>query len=229
MGVKSYPLVTIIITTYNRPNIIEGAIQNVLNQTYPNKEIIVIDDSGKNSIIHKETEKKVKKYDDKKIKYFVYERNQGSNIARNNGAEMSTGNFIVFFDDDDEWREDKISLQMDEFLKTDQELGFVYCYQSAVDIKTKHELFSTKFSFGEGYIYDRLLCFSKGTLATPNPLIFKPAFWEVGGFDPKQTSAQDLDLFLRISKLYQVKCVPEILHFAIIHGDAGQSDHPRPI
>lgn len=92
------PLVSVIIPTYNRADFIEKAIQSVLNQTYSNFEIIVIDDGSTDNsaqIIKKLAEK------DHRIRYYKLEVNSGVSIARNKGLSLARGKYIAFLDSDD--------------------------------------------------------------------------------------------------------------------------------
>lgn len=92
------PLVSVIIPTYNRADFIEKAIQSVLNQTYSNFEIIVVDDGSTDSsaqIIQKLAEK------DHRIRYYKLEVNSGVSIARNTGISLVRGKYIAFLDSDD--------------------------------------------------------------------------------------------------------------------------------
>lgn len=211
------PLISVIITTFNRPSFIKKAVSNVLGQTYSEIEIIIIDDNGINTEKQKNTFKEIKTFvDSKNVKYFALPNNSGACFARNFGANIASANYIAFFDDDDLWSNNKIQKQIAKFIKTDR-LGFVYCFQNAINPQTEKILFSTKSSIGKGNVFENLLHIEKGSLATPNPLISKSAFEDVGGFDENLQSAQDIDLFLRISQKYKVDVVPEVLHTAIIH------------
>ncbi len=92
-------LFSIIIPTYNRANMISVAIESVLAQTYPNWELIVVDDGSID-----DTEVVVKQYRDKRIKYYRQE-NRGRSVARNKGIDLSNGSYICFLDDDDYYLE----------------------------------------------------------------------------------------------------------------------------
>ena len=93
------PLVSVIIPVYNREDYIGEAIESVLNQTYKNFELIIVNDGSTDN-----TENIVKGYaeKDKRIKYF-YQENQGAYSARNKGIEESNGEFISFLDSDDKY------------------------------------------------------------------------------------------------------------------------------
>ena len=90
--------ISIIIPTYNRPDKLLTAVLSVINQTYQNYEIIIIDDG---SIPKAEVFLKNNIEFDEKIRYF-YQKNKGRSVARNIGIEKSKGEFISFLDDDDE-------------------------------------------------------------------------------------------------------------------------------
>ena len=100
------PLVTVIITTYKRPDKIERAIDSVINQTYPNIELIVVDDNIKDTQERKETEKIVERYSN--IRYIKNEKNLGGALSRNVGIKEANGEFISFLDDDDKYKPTKI-------------------------------------------------------------------------------------------------------------------------
>ncbi|MFT6319142.1 MAG: glycosyltransferase involved in cell wall biosynthesis [Granulosicoccus sp.] len=89
------PFFSIVLPTFNRAKLIEPAIKSVLGQTFPYWELIIIDDGSTD-----ETEKVVKKYQDKRIKYF-WKENEERGIARNFGVNKSNGKFICFLDSDD--------------------------------------------------------------------------------------------------------------------------------
>ena len=90
-------LVTVVIPTYNRANIIINTIKSVLSQTYQNFEILVIDDGSTDN-----TKEVVLGISDNRIKYF-YQENAGAQAARNAGLRNAKGKFISFLDCADEW------------------------------------------------------------------------------------------------------------------------------
>ena len=117
------PKVSIILPTYNRAHIIEKAIQSVLNQTYQDFEIIIIDDGSKD-----DTKKIIRGFQEKdnRIKYIRFEENKGAAAARNAGIKMSKGEYITFQDSDDEWLPEKLEKQM-KIIETSSENIVVYC------------------------------------------------------------------------------------------------------
>ena len=99
--------VSVIIPTYNRGNLIIKSIKSVLNQTFKNLEVIVIDDGSSDN-----TEHLVNKITDKRLKYVKLSSNKGSSNARNIGIKNANGQFISFQDSDDIFYPNKIEKQL---------------------------------------------------------------------------------------------------------------------
>src|SRR5262245_52205489 len=93
-----HPTVSIVIPTYNRAALIARSIQSVLNQSYADFELLVIDDGSTD-----ETEGVVARFFDLRINYVRLASNAGASAARNVGIRISKGKFIAFQDSDDEW------------------------------------------------------------------------------------------------------------------------------
>ena len=100
-------LVSIIMPNYNASKYIDASIQSVLNQTYKNFELIIVDDvSTDNSV------ELIKKYKDKRIKLFINEKNSGAAISRNKALREAKGKWIAFLDSDDTWEQNKLEDQL---------------------------------------------------------------------------------------------------------------------
>lgn len=106
------PLVSIILATYNRRNLIDESIASVLNQTYTNWELIIVDDGSDD-----DTSEIVKQYADNRISYFKFPHTGMLGAVRNLGIRKSKGEYIAFQDSDDIWREDKLTQQLELFTK----------------------------------------------------------------------------------------------------------------
>ena len=89
------PLVTIIITTYNRPKFLPIAIQSIVDQTYSNWELIVVNDAGQ------DVKFIIDEFNDSRIVYILKEKNADLGAARNTGIENAHGKYVCFLDDDD--------------------------------------------------------------------------------------------------------------------------------
>lgn len=107
MPISNQPLVSVIIPTYNRAELVPRAIDSVLGQSYQNLEIIVVDDCSEDN-----TEEVVKAIADNRLRYYCHDINQGGSTARNTGIELACGKYIAFLDSDDVWLRQKLELQL---------------------------------------------------------------------------------------------------------------------
>ena len=107
----SKDLVSIITPTYNCAKFIGATIESVLNQTYQNFEMIIVDDASKDN-----TEEVVKSFKDKRIKYIRLSKNSGPAVARNRAMEEARVKYMAFLDSDDLWKREKLEKQIN-FIK----------------------------------------------------------------------------------------------------------------
>lgn len=107
-NVKNYPLVTIIMPTFNRAAIISHSINSVLNQSYSAFELIIIDDGSTD-----ETDKVIMNYKDPRLKYKKNDKNLGVSAARNIGLNEATGDYIFFLDSDNRWKNNFLQTMID--------------------------------------------------------------------------------------------------------------------
>lgn len=118
--------VSVIIPTYNRTDFIDRAIDSVLNQTYGNIEIIVIDDNGDGTPARKIMIEKMKKYEAlPNVLYLKNDKNMGGALARNVGIQESSGKYITFLDDDDEYLSNKVEVQYSKMKKQGWEVSIM--------------------------------------------------------------------------------------------------------
>ena len=111
--------VSVIIPVHNSSEYIEECITSVVNQTYKNIEIIVVDDNSSDNSLSI-----IKSIKDKRIKVVKLNKNSGVAIARNKGIDKATGNYICFLDSDDYWYLDKLEKQV-KFME-DNDYAFIY-------------------------------------------------------------------------------------------------------
>lgn len=110
--------VSVIIPTYNRSRLLQEAIDSVLNQTYRNFEIIVVDDGSTD-----DTEQQIRRYGSDVI--YVKQKNAGVNAARNNAISRTQSEYIALLDNDDLWLDFKLELQV-KLLEEHRDVGFVF-------------------------------------------------------------------------------------------------------
>ena len=115
------PLVSIITPMYNNANVIKKTINSVLNQTYSNWELLLIDDASSDQI---KIVLKPFTDGDSRIKLFTHKENKGAAEARNLGTKMATGNYIAFLDADDLWLANKLQLQVAQLQSNITDISF---------------------------------------------------------------------------------------------------------
>ena len=118
-------LVSVIIPTYKRKlDYVSNALQSVLNQTYDDIEIIVVDDSPNDFPYRDEIKNYIEKLNDDRVIYIRNEKNLGGSLSRNVGINASRGEYITFLDDDDEYMPGKVEKQLKFMLSNDCDLSF---------------------------------------------------------------------------------------------------------
>jgi len=200
------PTVSVIIPTYNRAHLIGRAIQSVLNQTYQDFEIIIVDDGSTDN-----TEEVIKEYQeqDKRIRYIRHEKNKGGSAARNTGIKLTRGEYIAFQDSDDEWLPEKLEKQMKVFENPPPKVGVVYTGFWRIENNKKIYIPFSWVKQKEGNIHKELL---KGNFVTTQSIVArKECFKKAGMFDEKLPRFQDWELVIRLSKYYDFKCIDEPL------------------
>ena len=200
------PVVSVIITTYNRAIYLKRAIKSVISQTFKNFELIIIDDCSTDN-----TEQVVNSITDDRIIYFKHKTNLGVHQARNNGIQMARGEFIGFLDDDDEWLPNKLKKQVELFKKLPKEFGIVY---SGYLVSLNGKIVSKMMPKFKGDCRDYLLRFN--ILATSTALVRRSCFDKVGFFE-YMISIEDWDMWIRISEYYKFDYVPEALSIYNVH------------
>ena len=202
---EELPLITVIIPTYNRKNVLPRAINSVLEQTYKNLEVIVVDDASDDG-----TEEIVREYTDSRIFYIRNEVNVGPSKARNVGIEKANGEWIAFQDSDDWWYPDKLELQYQAYLRN-KTVGLIYCAYEYITDNNSVRVPGFEFKEKElsGNILESLLSTNK--IGTPTMLLKKEVIHKVGTFEESIEALEDWELALKISKEYKVLFVEKVL------------------
>lgn len=210
---NSQPLVSAIITTKNRADLLPRAIDSALNQTYQNLEIIVIDDGSTD-----ETPSVITEYQNEhSITLIRNEESLGACRARNQGIEEAKGEYIAGLDDDDEWYSNRISVLLknynDAFACITSNDRIVSSNRSVVWHKKKKITLD-----------DLLYSNSVGNQV----LVKKNRLLEVGGFDESLRAAQDYDLWIRLcEKFGPVKVVQKPLQIINREKSADRISNPK--
>jgi len=215
---RNKPTVSIIIPTYNRRQSISRSIESVLNQTYRDFELIIVDDGSTDN-----TKELVADFNDERIRYVRHEENKGEAAARNTGIKAARCDYIAYQDSDDEWLPEKLARQIELLENASPEVGVIYTgFWKAENHKRTYVPFSWV-SQKNGDIHKELL---KGNfIGSPVVLIKKECFNKVGLFDEKLRNLVDWEMWLRVSKYYHFKCIDEPLVIAHYHSDNVSSNH----
>jgi glycosyltransferase involved in cell wall biosynthesis len=214
------PLVSVVITTYNRPEKLLISVKSVLNQTYEQIEVIVVDDGSKTPV-----EPLLLDTFGPRVRCITHARNFGAPKARNTGIKYASGVFIAFLDDDDIWTHDKLSKQIQLYERCDQSVGLVYSGFSYINEGVEC---LRNFPVLRGEVFNELLM--RNFIGSCSiPLIRRVCFDKVGTFDESFKSFQDWDMWLRILQVFRADFVNEVLVIREAHGEQITSDLSRKI
>lgn len=212
------PLVSVVIPTYNRLSTIIRCIESVIQQSYKNIEIIVVDDASTDN-----TESVIQKYITlNNFNYIKLASNVGGAEARNIGINKSNGDYIAFQDSDDEWMLDKLEKQMLYFNQNDVDIVF----SKIKRISNLGESIFPKLNVIESLNMATLL--QVNYIGTPSAVIKKQKLIEVSGFDKTLPRLQDWDLFIRLSKNASFYMIPEVLCNAYLQ-DNSITNNPQAL
>jgi glycosyltransferase involved in cell wall biosynthesis len=193
------PLISVIIPSYNAEKTIKETIQSVLNQTWQDFELLIINDGSQDATLEV-----IESIQDPRIKIFSYP-NAGSSASRNRGIAIAKGEYISFIDADDLWTADKLEAQY-KALQENSQAAVAYSWTDHIDESGQFLRSGPQQSF-TGDVYARLLLedfIGNGS----NPLIRAQAFAEVGDFDESLAHSEDWDLWLRLAARYHFVAVP---------------------
>ena len=196
----SRPLVSVIIPTYNRKVFLIEAIRSVLDGTFGDFELIVVDDGSTDCTTGALAELR------ESFRYH-YQPNRGVGNARNKGVAISRGKYIAFLDSDDRWTKNKLEIQVN-FLASHPKLRI--CHAEGVWVRTavrinqkeRHRKFA-------GDIFEK--CLPLCIISPSSILMERSVFDEIGGFDETLPVCEDYDLWLRMTLRYRVGFVRESL------------------
>jgi len=205
-------MISVIITTKNRINLLKNAIESALEQTYTNFELIIVDD---NSI--DETKKYCEELlsNDKRIRYISIPEigSTGANHARNIGIKNSKGDYIAFLDDDDKWHPEKLEKVINKFYE-DNEYGMVFSSTKKIASHKNNKVNIIKVEKPSKKDLENIkhnILMNNFIGGTSNPVIKKDVLINVGYFDEKLPDRQDYELWIRIAQSYKIGYIDEPL------------------
>lgn len=206
MTTHSSPKVSVILATYNRGHLLQRSLASVLNQTYRNLEVIVVDDGSTDRI-----RQTVSPFDDPRVIYLRHSRNRGAAASRNTGVLRSTGKYIAFQDDDDEWLPEKLEKQLEILEKSSNRVGMVYSDMWKISPEGRRYFHSPRFLPSDGNVYRQALAYGLEFIGLGSVILRRECFDRIGLFDLNLGCFIDLELFIRISKYYCLHHINEPL------------------
>jgi glycosyltransferase involved in cell wall biosynthesis len=207
-------VVSVVIPTYNRAKLIVRAVQSVLSQTYPEIEVIVVDDASTD-----ETQFVIESLQqtDHRVRYLQHSTNRGSQAARNTGIKAAVGKYVAFLDSDDEWLPQKIASQIKLFSDRSKKIGAVYC--GSRKISTNGETIFEYIPKYRGMILRNAL---ENWLTDINTLlILREVLEKIRCLDEKIQAFQEWDLCIRLAQVCKIDFVPQCL--TLYHQHPGQT------
>ena len=204
------PLVSIVMTNYNNEKYTGRAVQSILDQTYRNCEMIVVDDASTDHSVEI-----LRSFSDKRIKLLVNETNSQVSFARNRGYENAKGEYIATIDSDDMWMPEKLARQV-SFMEGHPDIGACFTWIQLIDgddRQFKDDALEKIYNIGnkkrEEWLHDLLL--NGNCLADDSSLMRREARLEVGENDISLVQLQDYDMWLRTLSRFDIYVLEEPL------------------
>lgn len=193
------PVISVIIPVYNGAKTIEETVRSILNQTFQDFEIIIINDGSKD-----ETLEAIDRIFDPRVRVYSYP-NSGQGASRNRGLSQAKGEYIAFLDADDLWTPNKLEAQLTA-LQANPKAGVAYSWTDFIDEWGNFLRPGSHLNIS-GDVYPHLLLtniLENGS----NPLIRREAIDRIGQFDASLPPAEDWDFYLRLAAVYPFVVVP---------------------
>lgn len=208
-------MVSIVLSTYNRAGTLRMTLDSILQQTYEDFELIIVDDGSTDC-----TKELLKEYTDRRIRIFFLEENQFYCMAANYGLQQIKGEYVAFATSDDLWEKDKLELQMN-YLENRKECGACFTYSDVID--ENGESAKEQFDMLSGLLMKNFytqkewiqqFIFEGNCLSHPSAVVRKDVLDRVGNFNLLYCQSADMDLWLRIVRYYPIHVIDkELVHY----------------
>ncbi|MCB9138842.1 MAG: glycosyltransferase family 2 protein [Caldilineaceae bacterium] len=215
------PQFSIILTTYNRATVLPRAISSVLQQTYRDYELLIIDDASPDA-----THQVVAAFNDDRIRYIRLPCNAGVSTARNQGIQESMGESLVFLDDDDALTPEFLEETHRALQEAPANVGFLWTWKRVYDIPLG-KANSSEVTYG---VYDLRVqpgnrFFESAMGGTGGLIVRRRCLAAVGGFDESFRVVGDTEALIRLADRYDFIIIPEAL-YAIFNIESNQLTKP---
>ena len=204
MNDNKYLLFSVIVTTYNRKELLKETMDSILAQTYSNFELIVVDNYSNYDFI-----KYMESFNDDRIRPFQNQNNGVIAVNRNYGINKAKGEYIAFCDDDDTWFPNKLEVVYSYIIKSPDSILFCHYENMIGDVKKEKVLKHGPYS---AEMYKSLL-FNGNKVSTSATVVRKKETLEENGFDESKEylSVEDYDLWMRLAKRGSFVFIEDVL------------------
>ena len=203
-------LVSVVMPTYKRSDMLIRAIDSVFAQSYKNIELILVNDNDPNDFFTAELKKRIKDYrEDDRFHFIIQDKHVNGAVARNVGIKKAKGEYIAFLDDDDWWENNKIEEQLNVLKKLDLSWGGVACKFTLFDKDRK--IIGRSKKYRDGYIYKDIL-YLLSDVATGTLLLRREQLDTTRWFDENLLRHQDIQFLVDFTSKYKLKEVDQYLH-----------------
>ena len=204
------PKVSVIIPTRNRAAFLQAAIQSVLNQTFQDFEIIVVDDASEDH-----TSAVIRSFTEPRIRYLRHESSRGQGATRNAGLHQALGEYVALLDDDDEWMPQKLEKQVALLDGSPSKVGMVYTGICRIQVYSKRVI-NRLVPDKRGSLFEEI-CKRNFIGGCSSVMLRRACLEKIGWFDERLASAADYDMWLRISKEFDIEYIREPLVLYTVH------------
>ena len=197
------PLVSVVVPTYNRPEMLLEALKSILNQSYRNFEIIVVNDGGK------DVSSVIAPYEGMgKITYIELDENKGPAATRNCGLQKARGKYVAYLDDDDIYLHKHIETLVSALETTSYQVAYTDAYAVTQEsFGGQYRTVKTDVPFSEDFSRESLLVHNYIPILT---LMHKKQLLQsIGVFDERLRILEDWEFFIRLSKTGDFYHIPE--------------------
>lgn len=221
------PKVSVIVPSYNHADFISESITSILNQTFQDFEVLILDDCSKD-----ESLSIINKFTDERISIFVNEENIGSSATMNKLIKLANGEYIALLNSDDVWEINKLEKQID-FMENNKQYGALFTNVKIIDeegneFTSKEHFYTSIFEQSNRSRYEWLnYFFNKGNcLCHPSILIRKSVYNDIGLYNPLMASLPDFEMWVRVCLKYEIYVMLEkLVKFRILNNEQNASSY----
>jgi len=211
LSIQPEPLVSVLMNCYNSDRFLAQTIKSVIEQTYPNWEIVFWDNRSTDR-----SAEIAQSFNDSRIRYFLAQTHTPLGAARALALAQARGEWVALLDCDDLWSKDKLERQL-SLIQANPQLALVFCDADVIDGENRFlERGSDRYRMRRGVVWKELLT-SRNFISCPAVMMKRSAVEEVRGFDPQLKYCEEYELFLRIAERWPVDFVPDSLVQYRIH------------